>query len=72
MKIDAVANVEGTNVEILGNTGLIEGENIATVKLTKDDKVTEYKITINKSTAAPLMENTRRKYNSRLKKQNKK
>ena len=56
LKIDAVANVEGTNVEILGNTGLIEGENIATIKLTKDDKVTEYKITINKSTAAPLME----------------
>ena len=54
LKIDAVANLEGANIEITGNTGLIEGENVATIKLTKDDKVTEYKITINKTVAAVL------------------
>ncbi len=54
LKIDAVANLEGASIEITGNTGLIEGENVATIKLTKDDKVTEYKITINKTVAAVL------------------
>lgn len=54
LKIDAVANLEGANIEITGNTELIEGENVATIKLTKDDKVTEYKITINKTVAAVL------------------
>lgn len=49
IKIDAIANNEDAKVEITGNTELVEGENIATVKLTKDDKTVEYKIKINKS-----------------------
>lgn len=49
VKIDAIANMEDANVEITGNTELIEGENTVIIKLTKDDKVVEYKININKS-----------------------
>ncbi len=49
LKIDAISNIEGTNIEITGNTNLVEGENIAIIKLTKDDKTTEYKVKINKT-----------------------
>lgn len=54
VKINATANVEGTNIEITGNTGIVEGgDNVALIKLTKDDKVTEYRVKINKS--APVI-----------------
>lgn len=49
LKIDAISNMEETKIEISGNTNLIEGENIATIKLIKDDKTVEYKIKINKT-----------------------
>ncbi len=49
VKIDATSNIEGANIEITGNTDLVEGENIAVIKLTKDDKTVEYKIKINKT-----------------------
>lgn len=49
VQIDAIANMEEANVEITGNTELIEGENTATIKLTKDDQTTEYVIKINKT-----------------------
>ncbi len=54
VKINASANMEGTNVEITGNTELVEGgDNVALIKLTKDESVTEYRIKINKS--APIV-----------------
>lgn len=49
LEIEAISNIEGTNIEIVGNTNLIEGENTVLIKLTKDDKTAEYKIIVNKS-----------------------
>lgn len=49
VKINATANVEGTNIEITGNTDLVEGgDNVALIKLTKDDRTVEYRVKINK------------------------
>lgn len=49
LEIEAISNIEGTNIEIVGNTNLVEGENTVLIKLTKDDKTAEYKIIVNKS-----------------------
>jgi len=56
IKINTVANVEGTNIEVTGNTGLVEGENIVIIKLTKDDKQAEYKIKVSKSSISAISE----------------
>lgn len=52
LKVTAISNVEDANIEIIGNTGLIEGENLITIKVTKDEKITEYKIKVNKTISA--------------------
>lgn len=57
LKISAVANVEETNIEITGNTELKEGENTILIKLTKDDKNAEYKVTVNKAGLSTIQEN---------------
>lgn len=58
LKIEAIANAEDAKIEITGNTGLIEGENKALIKITKEDKTVEYKITINKAGINTIQENT--------------
>ena len=49
LDIEAISSIEDAKVEIVGNTNLVEGENTILIKLTKDDKTVEYKITVNKS-----------------------
>lgn len=61
LSINAVANMEEANVEITGNTNLLEGENVAVIRLTKDDQVVEYKITINKTILAESEEEVEEK-----------
>lgn len=48
VQVNAIANIEDANIEIIGNTDLIEGENVITIKLTKDERKTEYQITVTK------------------------
>lgn len=57
VKIIAKSNIEDSNIEITGNTELKDGENIAIVRLTKDDTNIEYKIVINKTGIATLLNN---------------
>ena len=58
VKITAIPNIDDTVVEIMGNTELIEGENTAVIKLSKDDKTVEYRIIINKAGLSKIQENT--------------
>ena len=58
--IDAKPNIEDANIEITGNTELVEGENLVIIKLTKDEKLVEYKIKVNK-TIAPIVEEEEQK-----------
>ena len=48
VQVNAIANIEDADIEIIGNTDLIEGENVITIKLTKDERETEYQITVTK------------------------
>lgn len=58
LKINATANDEEAKIEITGNTNLIEGENVALIKVTKDEKIAEYKVIINKAGLTTIQENT--------------
>jgi len=49
IKVSAVANIEDANIEVIGNTELKEGKNVVLIKVTKDDKQIEYKITVTKT-----------------------
>lgn len=48
VQVNAIANIEDADIEITGNTDLVDGENIVTIKITKDERETEYQITVNK------------------------
>lgn len=48
LRISAISNIEDADIEITGNTDLVEGENIVIIKLTKDERETEYQITVTK------------------------
>ncbi len=48
LKVNAVSNDPEAKIEITGNTGLIEGENIILIKLTKGETSVEYKIKVTK------------------------
>lgn len=50
LEIVKVVNKEDAVVEITGDKELVDGENIVIIKLTKEDEVVEYKITVNKKT----------------------
>lgn len=56
VKVNAVANDPEANIEITGNTNLIDGENIVVIKLTKGETSVEYKIKVNKMQLKPLEE----------------
>ena len=49
IKIQAIANENDAKIEIIGNTGLVIGENIVIIRLSKDEKNVEYKIQVNKT-----------------------
>lgn len=57
IKIDAKANIEDANIEIIGNKEFIEGENTVSIKLTKDEKSVEYKIIAHKAGLSSILEN---------------
>lgn len=50
LDIVKVVNKEDATVEITGDKELVDGENIVTIKLTKDAEEVEYKITVYKTT----------------------
>lgn len=50
LQIIAKANMEDTNVEIIGAEELRDGENEVVIKLTKGEEIVEYKIKVNKTT----------------------
>lgn len=52
LDIVKVVNKEDATVEITGDKELVDGENIVTIKLTKDAEEVEYKITVYKTTEA--------------------
>lgn len=49
LKIDATANVENAEIEIIGNTGLEAGVHLVTILLKSGSNVTTYEITVNLS-----------------------
>ena len=56
VKVNAVANDPEANIEVTGNTNLIDGENIVVIKLSKGETSVEYKIKVNKMQLEPLEE----------------
>ena len=58
LNITAEANLEDTLIEITGNKELTQGENIAIIKLSKDEKVVEYKVIINNASLGLLQGNS--------------
>lgn len=56
VKVNAVANDPEANIEVTGNTNLVDGENIVVIKLTKGETSAEYKIKVNKMQLEPLDE----------------
>ncbi len=49
LKIDATANVESAEIEIIGNTGLEAGVHLVTILLRSGSNVTTYEVTVNLS-----------------------
>ncbi len=56
VKVNAVANDPEANIEVTGNTNLIDGENIVVIKLSKGETSVEYKIKVTKMQLEPLEE----------------
>lgn len=48
IKISAISNIEDANIEITGNTGLVEGQNLVVITVTKGEKQVQYNIKVNK------------------------
>jgi len=50
VKINAIANAEDASIEVIGNNDLVEGENIVTIRVTKEEKSIDYQITVTRKT----------------------
>ena len=61
LKIHAEPNSEDIEVEIVGDKELVEGENIVTITLTKDEKKIEYIIRVNNESIKLVEENQENK-----------
>ena len=66
LDIQAFSNQEDTNIEIIGNENLVEGENIITILVTNNntDEIVTYQIIVNKDLSNPFLRDDRILYGS--------